>query len=242
MTLIQTGYDLSSITFSPDGRIFQIEYAAKIISQSPFIIGMICKDGLVIISEKKQTNLNNRDYNLDSIFQLGKNTSIAATGSMNDIFFIVERTRFDNRNHQKFFSDSLCGYSIVTRMCNFLHIYTLYWHTRPLACSLIIATISSNFFELYLIFLSGFFIKCFAGVIGINSELIKVELESLMTKNLSCRKGIEFIIRVLKNIKLQERKKKLEILWFSKENFSFLKYISCNVTNENRRLDQVLIQ
>jgi 20S proteasome subunit alpha 7 len=240
MTTIQSGYDLSSMTFSPEGRLFQIEYATKIISQSPFIIGMICKDGLIIISEKKKKGLNNRDYNLDSIFQLNKNTSIAATGSMNDILFVTERARFDNRNHLKFFADFLRGYSVVTKICTFLHIYTLYCHVRPLACSLIIGTVSSDFYELYLIFLSGFFIKCFGGVIGTNSELIKVELESLMIKNLSCRKSIEFVIRILKNIKLQEEKKIVEILWFSKENYSFLKCISCNVTNENRRLNKFL--
>ena len=57
MPTIQMGYDLSTMTFSPEVRLFQIEYATKAISQSPFIIGMICKDGLVIISEKKKRNL-----------------------------------------------------------------------------------------------------------------------------------------------------------------------------------------
>nr|UXY87905.1 26S proteasome SU alpha7 [Cryptomonas curvata] len=240
MTSINSGYDLSAITFSPEGRIFQIEYAAKIISKSSFVIGMTCKDGLIIISEKKNIFPVEKEYILNHIFQINKNTSLGATGLMNDILFLIERARFDCRNHNKFFSDSLTGKLILTKICSFLHLYTLYYHLRPLACSLVLGTICSNFYELYVIFFSGFFIKCFGGVIGINSEVIKVELESLMNKNLSCRKTIEVVIWVLKNFKSKKETNFLEVLWFSKENFSFENSISCNITNENKRLKKFL--
>ena len=240
MTFIESGYDLSTMTFSPEGRIFQIEYATKLISQSNLVIGLLCKDGLILISEKKNKVLNETASLLDHIFQLNRNTSVGATGSMNDVFYLIERSRFDCRNHFKFFSDSLTGYSILTRICNFLHLYTLYYHLRPLACCLLLATISSNFYELYMIFLSGFFIKCFSGVIGMNSELIKVELETLMLKKLSCRKSIEFIIRLFKNFTQKREANVIEIIWFSKENYSFESSISCNITNENGRLIEFL--
>jgi 20S proteasome subunit alpha 7 len=236
MSSIQSGYDLSAMTFSPEGRIFQIEYASKIISQSCFVIGIICKDGLVIISEKKNLLSIEKEFLLNHIFQLNKNTSIGATGLINDINFLIERARFDCRNHVKFFSDSLTGKLILTKICSFLHLYTLYYHLRPLACSLILATICPDSYELYVIFFSGFFIKCFGGVIGINSEIIKVELESLMNKGYSCRKTVEVIIWILKNFKLKTETNLLDVLWFSKESSSFANLISCNITNENKRL------
>ncbi|KAF8370017.1 hypothetical protein HHK36_031956 [Tetracentron sinense] len=52
MSSIGTGYDLSVTTFSPDGRVFQIEYAAKAVDNSGTVIGIKCKDGIVMGVEK----------------------------------------------------------------------------------------------------------------------------------------------------------------------------------------------
>lgn len=52
MTSIGTGYDLSASTYSPDGRIFQVEYANKAVENSGTAIGLRVKDGVVLAVEK----------------------------------------------------------------------------------------------------------------------------------------------------------------------------------------------
>lgn len=47
MTSIGTGYDLAASTFSPDGRIFQIEYAQKAVDNCGTVIVLSGKDGVV---------------------------------------------------------------------------------------------------------------------------------------------------------------------------------------------------
>lgn len=49
MSSIGTGYDLSVTTFSPDGRVFQIEYAGKAVDNSGTVVGIKCKDGIVLV-------------------------------------------------------------------------------------------------------------------------------------------------------------------------------------------------
>lgn len=49
MSSIGTGYDLSVTTFSPDGRVFQIEYAAKAVDNSGTVVAIKCKDGVVMV-------------------------------------------------------------------------------------------------------------------------------------------------------------------------------------------------
>ena len=52
MSSIGSGYDLSVDTFSPDGRIFQVEYAMKAIENSSTVVGLRCVDGVVLATEK----------------------------------------------------------------------------------------------------------------------------------------------------------------------------------------------
>lgn len=53
-TLFQ--YDLSASQFSPDGRVFQVEYAAKAVENSGTVIGLRGKDGVVFAVEKLVTS------------------------------------------------------------------------------------------------------------------------------------------------------------------------------------------
>lgn len=56
MTSIGTGYDLSASQFSPDGRVFQIEYALKAVENSGTAIALRGKDGVVFAVEKLVTS------------------------------------------------------------------------------------------------------------------------------------------------------------------------------------------
>ena len=54
MSSIGTGYDQSTTTFSPDGRVFQVEYATKAVDNSGTAIGIRCVDGVVMGVEKQK--------------------------------------------------------------------------------------------------------------------------------------------------------------------------------------------
>ena len=56
MSGIGTGYDLSTTTFSPDGRVFQVEYCSKAVENSGTCLGLRCKDGVVMAVEKIVTS------------------------------------------------------------------------------------------------------------------------------------------------------------------------------------------
>mmetsp|Transcript_46675 Transcript_46675/g.123877 ORF Transcript_46675/g.123877 Transcript_46675/m.123877 type:complete len:203 (+) Transcript_46675:2456-3064(+) len=197
MTTIYSGYDLSNLTYSPEGRLLQIEYASKLVSKSFPVIGLVCKDGLVIVSQGLSFNSIYQSGHIGNC-QLNKNVFIGATGHTSDIDFIIQKVNSDNKNYLKLFSNMLTSIVIIHKICSFLHIHTIYWHLRPLACSFVIGSIDRNLFQLYIIFLSGFFMKCFAGTIGINSYLIQSKLEFLVYKKLCCRKSIEIISSMMK--------------------------------------------
>ncbi|KAK6120423.1 hypothetical protein DH2020_045837 [Rehmannia glutinosa] len=88
MSSIGTGYDLSVTTFSPDGRVFQIEYAAKAVDNSGTVVAIRCKDGVVMGVEKliaskmmlpgsnRRIHAVHRHSGMKMIFDLGTESSV----------------------------------------------------------------------------------------------------------------------------------------------------------------------
>jgi len=49
-------YDSSTTTFSPEGRLHQVEYAIEAINNAGTCVGILAKDGIVMASEKRVTS------------------------------------------------------------------------------------------------------------------------------------------------------------------------------------------
>jgi len=47
------GYDRAITMFSPDGRLLQVEYAKKTVKQGSTAIGMVCSDGVLLVTDKR---------------------------------------------------------------------------------------------------------------------------------------------------------------------------------------------
>lgn len=89
-----SGYDLNSSTFSPDGRIFQVEYAAKAVENAGTALGLRCADGVVLAVEKPLVNkmlvaktTGRRIHTVD------EHSGVAITGFVSDGRQIVNRAR-----------------------------------------------------------------------------------------------------------------------------------------------------
>ncbi|KAK7880645.1 hypothetical protein WMY93_032723 [Mugilogobius chulae] len=85
MSSIGTGYDLSASTFSPDGRVFQVEYAMKAVENSSTAVGIRCKDGVVfgveklVLSKLYEQGSNKRIFNIDRHVGMCRVVSVLAS-------------------------------------------------------------------------------------------------------------------------------------------------------------------
>jgi proteasome alpha subunit len=64
------GYDRASTMFSPDGRLLQVEYAKEAVKQGSSAIGMVCKDGVLLLADKRVVDKLIVPESVEKIFQV----------------------------------------------------------------------------------------------------------------------------------------------------------------------------
>ncbi|TKC45847.1 hypothetical protein EI555_000958, partial [Monodon monoceros] len=118
MSSIGTGYDLSVSTFSPDGRVFHVEYAMKPVENSSTAIGIRCKDGAVFGVEKLVLS---KFYEEDA-------------RSLADI------AREEASNFRSNFGYNIPLKHLADRVAMYVHAYTLYSAVRPFGYSFMLGS------------------------------------------------------------------------------------------------------
>jgi len=93
MSSIGTGYDLSASQFSPDGRVFQVEYAQKAVENSGTAVALKGKDGVVFAVEKLVTSKLYETGANRRIFGVDTHIGMAVAGLLADSRQIFETAR-----------------------------------------------------------------------------------------------------------------------------------------------------
>eukprot|EP00921_Rhytidocystis_pertsovi_P023475 GHVQ01037548.1.p1 GENE.GHVQ01037548.1~~GHVQ01037548.1.p1 ORF type:complete len:318 (+),score=35.08 GHVQ01037548.1:97-954(+) len=136
------GYDLSVSTFSPDGRVFQVEYASKAVDNSTTAIAFSCKDGVVLAVQKIITNPMQLHHKTNRrVYPVDKHIAIAISGFIADGRQLIQRARSECEFYHKFFGEPIPVRVLAERMGMYVHAYTLYWSVRPFGAALLIAAV-----------------------------------------------------------------------------------------------------
>src|SRR3989344_9233213 len=87
------GYDRTSTMFSPDGRLLQVEYAKKTIRQGSTAIGIVCKDGVLLLTDKRIANKLIISDSVEKLFQVDEHIGAAVSGFVSDGRILIEKAR-----------------------------------------------------------------------------------------------------------------------------------------------------
>jgi len=217
MSATGAGYDYSPTTYSPDGRVFQVEYAQKAVEKAGTVVGIRCKDGVVVGVEKVITNkmlvrnsaANRRIYNVD--LQAG----MAVTGLAADARQIVNRGREEAKQYRGFYGTEIPSDTLCNRIAGFVHSHTLYWSARPFGASVLLSSYDKDGPALYMIDPSGISFKYFATAIGKHMRSAKTELEKIDFKKITCREAVKEVARIIYKFHddIKEKDFELELSW-----------------------------
>ncbi|RDA94470.1 hypothetical protein CP533_2299 [Ophiocordyceps camponoti-saundersi (nom. inval.)] len=144
MTSIGTGYDLLNSIFSPDGRNFQVEYAAKAAENDGTSIGIRCNEGVVLAFEKVvASKLLKPDAN-KRIATVDSHIGVAFSGMVPDGRRFVDCARDESRNWRENFKTPIPTSDLVSRMGGFMQSHTMYGSVRPFGITAIVAGVDTS--------------------------------------------------------------------------------------------------
>ncbi|KAJ7541643.1 hypothetical protein O6H91_10G068300 [Diphasiastrum complanatum] len=196
MSSIGTGYDLSVTTFSPDGRVFQVEYAAKAVDNSGTVVGIKCKDGVVFGVEKLIVSKMLLEGSNRRIHAVQRHAAMAMAGVAADGRQIVSRARAEANNYENFYGDEIPIKELCDRVASYVHLSTLYWWLRPFGSAAILGGYDRDGPQLYMIEPSGVAYRYFGAAVGKGRQAAKTEIEKLKLSELTCREGVKEVAKM----------------------------------------------
>eukprot|EP00033_Pygsuia_biforma_P000881 GCRY01001020.1.p1 GENE.GCRY01001020.1~~GCRY01001020.1.p1 ORF type:complete len:250 (+),score=12.69 GCRY01001020.1:191-940(+) len=216
MTSIGTGYDLSPTTFSPDGRLFQVEYADEAVQRSGTTLGIKVKDGIVLAVERIVANKMLEDNSNCRVTKIDRHAGMALAGIYPDCRKIVSTAREEALNYFNLHNMPISGQVLTSRVSNTFQMYTMYSSLRPFGCSVLIAACDpKNGLSLSRIEPSGASYGHHFCAIGKGKQLAATELGKLNLESLSLVDATNHLARILymTHDEVKDRFWKVEMAW-----------------------------
>ena len=180
----QQGYDRAITVFSPDGRLYQVEYAIETVRRGTIAVGIKSKEGIVIAVEEKPRKLQISDV-AQKIFQIDDHVGLAAAGYIPDARSQVDNARFFSQSNKLIYDEQVEVETIAKHLADQSQQFTQYAGVRPFGVSLILGGVVNKKPQLFLSDPSGTYISYEAIAIGSGSDQVTDFLEKTYKGDLS---------------------------------------------------------
>ncbi|KAH0850496.1 hypothetical protein HID58_091237 [Brassica napus] len=203
MFLTRTEYDRGVNTFSPEGRLFQVEYAIEAIKLGSTAIGVKTKEGVVLAVEKRITSPLLEPSSVEKIMEIDDHIGCAMSGLIADARTLVEHARVETQNHRFSYGEPMTVESTTQALCDLALRFgegDEESMSRPFGVSLLIAGHDENGPSLYYTDPSGTFWQCNAKAIGSGSEGADSSLQEQFNKDLSLSEAETIAVSILKQV------------------------------------------
>ena len=197
------GYDMTPTMYSPDGRIYQVEYAIETVKRGAIAIGLQAKDGAVIAVEEKSRDLQVEDIT-QKIFQVDDHIGIAAAGYIPDARILIDNARFFSQSNKLTYDESVEVGAVAKHLADQAHQFTQYSGVRPFGVALIVAGVDRKGARIFVTDPSGTYVPYTAVAIGGNSDEVTDFLEKNYKKEMLMDDVMSLAISAI-NLKSDEK-------------------------------------
>jgi proteasome alpha subunit len=194
------GYDRAATMFSPEGHILQVEYAEKTVRLGSASIGVVCSDGVLIVSDKRITDSLIVSESANKITEVDNHIVGSAAGILSDARVLMERAQLIAQQHRVTYDSPVDVISIIKDISDVKQQYTQHPGVRPFGVSIMIAGIDMKN-RLFVSDITGNYFEYSASAIGENDEKIKELLRKQFKPGMKIEEAIKMALNIFKEIK-----------------------------------------
>ncbi len=194
------GYDRSITMFSPDGRLLQVEYAKKTVKQGSTAMGITCKDGVVLLTDKRIMSRLVVPEAIEKTFKVDDHIAATAAGIISDARVLVDRAQLKAQQHAVTYDSKIDVLSVVKDICDLKQICTQSAGLRPFGVSMLVGGVEEDgTIKLFLTEPYGLYFQQRAAVIGEGEDEISPVLQKRWKQNMSVEEGIRLGLELMKD-------------------------------------------
>jgi proteasome alpha subunit len=173
----QQAYDRAITIFSPDGRLYQVEYAREAVKRGTASVGVTTEEGVLLGAYKRVPNELMEAEDVEKIFQIDEHIGAASSGHVTDARQLIDILRREAQVNRASYQEAIGVETIVRRLCDEMQQFTQQGGVRPFGVSVIVGGIENGEPRVFETDPSGSFYEWRATAIGEKSAEIKEKFE-----------------------------------------------------------------
>lgn len=190
-------YDRAITVFSPDGRLFQVEYALETVNKGATIVGIACAEGVVLGAEEKiESKLQDTEYSW-KIFEVDSHVGAAVVGLGSDARILIDQARVSAQGNRLTYDEPIDIEMITKRICDIKQLYTQHAGVRPFGVSIIFGGTDKTGSRVFSTDPSGSYRAYKAVAVGIGKETVENILKEEYKENMSLEETTKLCIKCL---------------------------------------------
>ena len=191
------GYDRAITVFSPDGRLYQVEYAREAVKRGTTAVGVKCSDGVVLIVDKRVSTKLLEQTSIEKIFKIDDHIAVASSGLVGDARALVDRARVESQVNRVTYNESIDVETLSKKICDHMQTLTQYGGARPYGTALLIAGISDGIPRLFETDPSGTLLEYKASAIGTGRPAVMKVFEEDYNEDMKISEAIPMGLKAL---------------------------------------------
>lgn len=237
-------YDYGITVFSPDGRIFQVEYALETVRRGSTVLGITCPEGVILAAEERATSkLQDRSY-IWKIFKIDEHIGAAISGLISDARVLVDQARIYAQSNKLTYEEPIDVEVLSKRICNLMQAYTQHGGVRPFGVSMLIGGVDKVGNKLFQADPSGSCWGYKAIAIGAGEDTVREVLEREYKDDLTLNEALTLAVKCLSRVvegTLGPEDVRFAIIPYSTKSFKWLSKEDLSAymekDNNNKKID-----
>ena len=189
-------YDYNNTVFSPDGRLYQVEYARELVNRGGTILGIRCAEGVVLGSEENVEVLEEERRSW-KIFQLDEHIGAAIIGLSSDARVLIDQARIDAQSNKLTYDEPIDVEAATQKICDTQQTYTQHGGGRPFGVAMILGGVDKTGPHVFGTHPSGNYTGYKATAVGAGAETVLSMLKEEYREDLTLEKSITLAAKCL---------------------------------------------